>query len=156
MTWRNALVSADVQRYRLSNGVLSVWSPQPSPPCMHDSVVGTKEPTNLASRRSKFEERSNLEIDLTDIRIFVVDWSTVSFIQDISIATYSSSSLLIRGAPDTALAVSEFHAEAPQATANEGLAQWFCVAARARFEPTTFQTKGVESTNEPPRPTPCY
>ena len=49
--------------------------------------------------------------------------------------------------------VSEFHAEAPQVTASEGLAQGPYVAARARFEPTTFCTKGDESTNEPPHRT---
>jgi len=48
--------------------------------------------------------------------------------------------------------VSEFHFEASQAIAKEGLAQGPYVAARARFETSTFQTKGVESTNEPPRP----
>ena len=47
----------------------------------------------------------------------------------------------------------EFHAEAPQATVSEGLAQGSYVAARAGFESTTLQTKGVESTNEPPCPT---
>jgi len=38
---------------------------------------------------------------------------------------YSTSSrpLLLRGAPDTAQIVPEFHAEAPQATVSEGLAQ---------------------------------
>jgi len=49
--------------------------------------------------------------------------------------------------------VSEFRAEAPQASASEGLAQGPYVGARAGFEPTTFRTKGVESTNEPPCPT---
>ena len=48
--------------------------------------------------------------------------------------------------------VSEFHAEAPQAIASEGLAQGPCVVARVGFEPTTLRTKGIESTNEPPRP----
>ena len=49
--------------------------------------------------------------------------------------------------------VSEFHAEAPQATASEGLAQSPYVAARAGFETATLRTKGAESTNELPRPT---
>src|SRR6218665_83258 len=49
--------------------------------------------------------------------------------------------------------VSEFHAEAPQATTSEGLAQDPCVSARAGFEPATLRTKGAESTNEPQRPT---
>ena len=48
---------------------------------------------------------------------------------------------------------SEFHAEAPQAIVSEGLAQSPYVAARAGFEPTTLRTKGVETTNAPPRPT---
>ena len=52
--------------------------------------------------------------------------------------------------------MSEFHAEAPQATASEGLAQGPYVAARAGFEPTTLRTKGDESANEPPRPTKLY
>ena len=56
----------------------------------------------------------------------------------------SSSPLLLRGTPDTARIL--FHTEAPQAL-SEGLAQGLYVAARAGFEPTTFQTKGVESNN---------
>ena len=49
--------------------------------------------------------------------------------------------------------VLEFHAEVPLATASEGLAHGPHMAARAGFEPTTPRTKGVISTNEPPRPT---
>ena len=49
--------------------------------------------------------------------------------------------------------VSEFHKEAPQATVGEGLAQGPYVAARARFEPVTLRMKGIESANEPTRPT---
>jgi len=48
--------------------------------------------------------------------------------------------------------VSEFRAEAPQATAREGLAQGPYVAARVGFKPTTFRTIGAESTNKPPSP----
>ena len=48
--------------------------------------------------------------------------------------------------------VSEFHAEAPQAIASEGLAQGPFVAARAGsgYQPPTLRTKGDEFTNEPP------
>src|SRR6218665_1188074 len=49
--------------------------------------------------------------------------------------------------------VSEFHVEAPQATASAGLAQGPYVAVRAGFESMIFRAKGVESTNEPSRPT---
>ena len=52
--------------------------------------------------------------------------------------------------------VLEFHAEAPQATASEGLAQGPYLAARVGFESMILWTKGVESTNEPPRPTVCF
>ena len=45
----------------------------------------------------------------------------------------------------------EFHAEAPQATASEGLAQGPYVTARAGFDPATLRRKGDESTNVPPR-----
>jgi len=44
--------------------------------------------------------------------------------------------------------VSEFHAEAPQATTSEGLVRGPYMAARAGFEPATLRTKGAESTNE--------
>ena len=49
--------------------------------------------------------------------------------------------------------VSEFHAEARQETASEGLGKGPYMAARTGFESTTFRTKGDKSTNEPPRPT---
>ena len=55
---------------------------------------------------------------------------------------------LSRHSTDT---VSEFHAEAPLPTANEGLAQGPYVAAKAGLEPATLWTKGAESTNELPR-----
>src|SRR6218665_2091818 len=48
--------------------------------------------------------------------------------------------------------VSEFHAEAPQATASEELAQGSYVADRAGFKPTTLRSTGIDSTNELPRP----
>src|SRR6218665_2971073 len=48
--------------------------------------------------------------------------------------------------------VSEFHAEAPQATASSGLAQGPNVAARAGFEPTILWSKGFDSTNAPHLP----
>jgi len=43
--------------------------------------------------------------------------------------------------------ISECHAEAPQATASEGLAQRPYLAARAGFELATLRTKGDEYTN---------
>ena len=49
--------------------------------------------------------------------------------------------------------MSEFHAQAPQATASEGLAKGPPVAGRAGFEPMTLRTKGDGSADEPPRPT---
>ena len=49
--------------------------------------------------------------------------------------------------------MSEFHAEAPQATASEVLAQGPYMAATAGFKPMTLRTKGAESANEPPLPT---
>ena len=49
----------------------------------------------------------------------------------------------------------EFHAEAPQATASEGLAQGPYVVARVGFKPMTLRTKVVESTNESPQSR-CY
>jgi len=47
--------------------------------------------------------------------------------------------------------VSAFHTEVSQQIVSEGLAQGPYVAARA-----TLRTKGVESTNEPSRPTQDY
>ena len=76
----------------------------------------------------------------------------LSFIHSGYFYRASSSPLLLRGAPDTARILSEFHAEAPQATMSEGLAQGPYVAARVGVEPMTFRTKGVDSTNVPPTP----
>ena len=75
-----------------------------------------------------------------------------SFIQAISLAPLQVHTIqrCSQHSTDTVL---ELHAEAPQATTSEGLAQGPYVAARAGFEPTTLKTKGAESTNEPPRPT---
>src|SRR6218665_2708030 len=77
-----------------------------------------------------------------------------SFIQTISIAPlqvhyYSEAQRHFRHSTDT---VSEFRAEAPQATVSEGLAQGPYVAASAGLEPMTLQTKCDKSTNEPPCP----
>ena len=47
--------------------------------------------------------------------------------------------------------VSEFHAEAPQAIASEGLAQGPYVAARVGFKPTTLRSKDIASINVPSR-----
>src|SRR6218665_2425397 len=64
-----------------------------------------------------------------------------------------SSHLLLRDAPDYSMdTVSEFHAEAPQATAGKGLAQGPYVAARAGVEPTTLRLKVIVSTKAPPHP----
>ena len=41
-----------------------------------------------------------------------------------------------------------WHAEAPQATTSEGLAQGPYVAARVEFKPATFRTQGTEPTTE--------
>src|SRR6218665_1247763 len=63
----------------------------------------------------------------------------------------SSNPLLLSGAYNNSVdTAQEFHAEAPQATASEGLAQGPYVAARAGFKPLTLWTKGDESTNETP------
>src|SRR6218665_2079313 len=73
------------------------------------------------------------------------------FIHSNYLYSTSSSPLLLRGAPDYSTdTVSEFHAKVPQATGREGLGKGPYVAARAGFEPKTLQTKGTESTNEPP------
>src|SRR6218665_1852787 len=80
-----------------------------------------------------------------------------SFIQAISIAPlqlqlqgHYTTRRRSRHSTDT---VPEFHAEAPQATVSEGLAQGPYVAARLGVQPMTIQTKGVDSTSAPPRPT---
>ena len=77
------------------------------------------------------------------------------FIQDVYVARlqvrYFSEAL-----PTQHDTVSEFHAEAPQASASEGLSQGSYVEARAGVDPTTPRTIGVDPTNEPPRPTLSY
>src|SRR6218665_1951113 len=71
-----------------------------------------------------------------------------SFIQAFSISPLQYPTTVTRSRHST-YTLSEFHAEAPQATASEELV----VAAAEGFEPATLRTKGAESTNEPPRPT---
>src|SRR6218665_1351741 len=77
--------------------------------------------------------------------------SFIPFILDIPITPlqvhYYSEAL-----PTQQDAVSEFHAEALQAIASEGLAQRRYVAARTGFEPMTLRSTGINSTNEPPTP----
>jgi len=55
-----------------------------------------------------------------------------------------TSSPLLRGTPDTARkrcrTLSEFHTEAPQAAARDGLAQGLYVTARVGFKPPTLTT----------------
>ena len=62
----------------------------------------------------------------------------------------STAQRRFRNSTDT---VPEFHAEAPQATVSEGLAQGPHVATRVGVEPMTLRTKDVDSTKAPPRPT---
>jgi len=82
----------------------------------------------------------------------VTDDNVDSFIHSVSIAPlqvhYYSEALLTQHG----YTVSEFHAEAPQATVSQGLAHDLYMAARAGFEPTTLWIKGDESTNDPQRP----
>jgi len=77
------------------------------------------------------------------------------FISDISIVhlqVHYYSEVL----PTTALTLCRSkHAEALQATVNEGLARPY-VVARVGFEPTIFRTQGTELTTKPPSPANHY
>jgi len=68
-------------------------------------------------------------------------------------STSSSPLLLKRRSRHSMDTVSEFHAEAPQATVSEGLTQGPYVVARVGVEPMTLRTKDIDSTNVPPHPT---
>src|SRR6218665_1186750 len=73
-----------------------------------------------------------------------------SFIHPGYFYSASSSTLLLRGAPDYSIdTVSEIHTEAPHATASEGLA--LVPVARVGFETAILQMQGAEHTTEPPR-----
>src|SRR6218665_586480 len=61
----------------------------------------------------------------------------------------SSSPLLLRRSRHGMGTMSEFYAEAPQATASEALAPGPYVAATAGFEHATLRSIGIDSTNEP-------
>src|SRR6218665_810407 len=81
-----------------------------------------------------------------------------SFVHSGYFYSASSSPLHIRGAPDTAriLCRSVTLKRHRQLRATDlPTAQGPSVSARAGFEPTTLLTIGVDSTNEPPRPTFC-
>ena len=75
------------------------------------------------------------------------------FIQAISIAPLQYTTTHERRSRHSTDTVLEFHAEAPQATASEGLAHGSYVAARAGFEAAILRTKDAESASMPPRPT---
>ena len=61
-----------------------------------------------------------------------------------------------RSRPQQLTLCRSLHAEALQTTVSEGLAQDPYVAARVGIEPTTLRSKGIDSTNAPPRPTILY
>ena len=64
----------------------------------------------------------------------------------------SHSLRLSEALPTTAIdAVTEFHAETLEATASEGFSKGPQVPARAGFELATNRSKGIDSTNAPPR-----
>src|SRR6218665_3835618 len=63
----------------------------------------------------------------------------------------SSSPLLLGGAPDTAWILCRSFT--PKCTGNCERRTCPYMAARVGVEPTTLQTIGIDSTNEPPHPT---
>src|SRR6218665_295299 len=70
----------------------------------------------------------------------------------ISIALLTARTFQKRSRPKQLTLCRSLHAETLQATASEGLAQGLYMAARAGFEPATFRSTGIDSTNAPPRP----
>ena len=76
----------------------------------------------------------------------------ILFYFSMSIALLTASSFHKRSRPQQLALCRSLHAEALQATASEGLAQGPYVAAREGFKPRTLRSKGVDSTNAPPRP----
>ena len=78
--------------------------------------------------------------------------SCLKFIHSIFKAPLQSTTTQSRSRQSTNTVLG-FHAEAPQATASEGLAQGPYVAAIAEFELATLRTKRAESTSEPLCPT---
>src|SRR6218665_2699508 len=78
----------------------------------------------------------------------------------ISIALLPIRAFQKRSRPQQLILCRRLHAEVTgnckkklQATVTEGLAQGPYVAASMGFEPTTLRSKGIDSTNAPPRPT---
>ena|SRR6218665_2327530 len=75
-----------------------------------------------------------------------------SFIHSGYFYSASSSSQLLRGAPDTAQILCRSFALKRYTQLCEGLAQGPYVVAREGFEPVNLWTKGIGSTNQPPCP----
>src|SRR6218665_3768074 len=76
----------------------------------------------------------------------------------ISIALLIARAFQKRFRPKQLTLCRSLHVEALQAIVSEGLAQGLYVAARAKSEPWTVQSKGIDSTNAPSRTTssmPC-
>src|SRR6218665_2567736 len=83
---------------------------------------------------------------LVDIHSFIYSFIHTGYFYSASWTPYTTTQRRSRHSTDT---VPEFHAEAPQATVSEELAQGPYLAARAGDEPMTPRTKGVDSTNAP-------
>ena len=71
----------------------------------------------------------------------------------ISIALLAALAFQKSSRPQQLTLCRSLYAKALQATASEGLAQSPYVSARAGFEPATLRSKGIDSTDAPPRPT---
>ena len=85
------------------------------------------------------------------VKTFFVLYS-IALHLSISIALLTAWASQKRSLPKQLTLCRSLHAEALQVTASEGLAQSPYVAARAGFEHTTFQSKGIDSTSAPPCP----
>src|SRR6218665_1696316 len=81
----------------------------------------------------------------------MTDLSIVLYLS-ISIAPLTARAFQKHSRPQQLKLCRSLHDEALQATASEGLAQGPYVAARAGLELATLQSKGIDSSNAPPRP----
>ena len=117
-----------------------------------EMTINSTKYDKLIFRRIDFDQQNDNEFIDWMIRYFILDphyWLIGWLIHFGYFYSASSSPILLRGAPDTARILCGVHAEAPKATASEGLAQGSYVAARAGFEPTTHRSTDIDSTNEP-------
>ena len=115
-------------------------------------TVGALIVADLARWRKYYSSR-NRRSPSRELNLQHLDRQCVVLYLSISTALLTAYAFQKRSRPQQLTLCRILQVKALQAPASEGLAQGPYMAARAGFDPTTLRSKGIDSTNTPPRPT---